>query len=61
VMPKTSAAPHAATSARDGRTIRAIDVAVMIRPLARSLARHHPGVDPAPICSGHQVRLTNRG
>lgn len=31
VMPKTSAAPHAATSARDGTTIRAIDVTVMIR------------------------------
>ncbi len=31
VMPKTSAAAHAPTSAIDGTTIRAIDVAVMIR------------------------------
>jgi hypothetical protein len=31
VMPKAIAATHAATSATDGRTIRAIDVAVMIR------------------------------
>ncbi len=30
MMPKPSAAPHAATSASDGTTIRAIDVAVMI-------------------------------
>jgi hypothetical protein len=29
VMPKTRAAPHAATSARDGTTIRLIDVAVI--------------------------------
>src|SRR5665811_732981 len=59
VMPKTSAAPHAATSARDRTTIRLIDVTVIdTRPLARSLARQHPRVDPALICSGHQVRLT---
>ena len=59
VMPKTSAAPHAATSARDGTTIRPIDVAVKIRDpwLDRWLVRT-PGVDPALICSGHQVRLT---
>ena len=31
VMPKASAAPHAATSASDGTTIRVIDLAVMIR------------------------------
>src|SRR3984893_15185000 len=31
VMPKTSAAPHAATSARDGTTIRLIVVAVILR------------------------------
>ena len=31
VMPKTSAATHAPTNARDGTTIRAINVAVMIR------------------------------
>src|SRR6267378_2092726 len=44
VMPKASAAPHAATSASDGTTIRVIDVAVIIRaPLARSLAQHPPG------------------
>jgi hypothetical protein len=30
-MPKASTAPHAATSVSDGTTIRAIDVAVMIR------------------------------
>src|SRR5665647_581696 len=35
VMPKTSAAPHAATSARDGTTIRPIDVAVIIRDPCR--------------------------
>ena len=28
------------------------------RPLARSLARQYPQVEPAPICSGLQVRLT---
>ena len=43
MMPKTSAAPHAAASARDGTTIRSIDVAVMdTRPLARPLARQPP-------------------
>jgi hypothetical protein len=31
VMPKTSAAPHTATSATDGKTIRPIDVAVILR------------------------------
>jgi len=31
VIPKTSAAPHAATSATDGTTIRLIDVAVILR------------------------------
>jgi hypothetical protein len=30
-VPKTRAAPHAATSVKDGTAIRAIDVAVMIR------------------------------
>ena len=30
VMPKTSAAPHAATSAKDGTTIRSIDMTVII-------------------------------
>jgi hypothetical protein len=43
VMLKTRAAPHAATSARDGTTIRPIVVAVMdTQPLARSLAHQHP-------------------
>jgi hypothetical protein len=31
VMPKTSAATHAPTNTRDGTSIRAINVAVMIR------------------------------
>jgi hypothetical protein len=59
VMPKTSAAAHAPTSARDGTTIRAIDVAVMIRDRwpDRWLVST-PKVDLAPICSGLQVRLT---
>jgi hypothetical protein len=39
VMPTKSTAPHAATSPRDGTTIRPIDVAVMMRdPLFESLA-----------------------
>jgi hypothetical protein len=39
VMPTKSTAPHAATSPRDGTTIRVIDVAVMIcDPLFESLA-----------------------
>ncbi len=59
VMPKTSAAPHAATSARDGTTIRPIDVPVKIRdPWPDRWLVSTPGVDPALICSGHQVRLT---
>ena len=56
VMPKTSAAPHAATSARDGTTIRLIDVAVMTRD--RGSLAQPSRAEPAPICSGHQVRLT---
>src|SRR5260370_6731963 len=56
VIPKTSAAPHAATSARDGTTIRPIDVAVMIRDRWPDRWLLGPRVDPAPICSGHQVR-----
>jgi hypothetical protein len=43
MMPKPSAAPHAATSASDGTTIRAIDVAVMIcAPLARIVGSSAP-------------------
>ena len=58
VMSKTSAAPHAATSARDGTTIRPIDAAVIIAPLGQIVGSSAPQLDPAPICSGHQVCLT---
>ena len=42
VMPKTSAAPHAATSAREGTTIRPIDVAVMIRDVGQIVGASAP-------------------
>jgi hypothetical protein len=59
VMPKTRAAPQAAASAKNGTTVRAIDAAVMMgdRWPDRWLVSA-PRVDPAPICSGLQVRLT---
>src|ERR1700676_726764 len=58
LLPKTKAAPHAATSATDGTTIRPIDLAIMIpdRWLDRRLVS--APLESAPICSGLQVRLT---
>ena len=57
MIPKASAAPHAATSASDGTTIRVIDVAVMMRaPWLDRWLVSTPWGDSAPICYGHQVR-----
>jgi hypothetical protein len=59
MIPKASAAPHAATSTSDGTTIRVIDVAVMIRaPWLDRWLVSTPWGDSAPICYGHQVRQT---
>jgi hypothetical protein len=55
-MPKKSAAPNATTSARDGTTIRPIDVVAVILSGPGQIIGSPAKLDPAPICSGHQVR-----
>src|SRR6266436_2001735 len=55
MKPTTSAATHAATSAKYNTAIRPIDVAVMIRdPWPDRWLASTPRADPALICFGHQ-------
>src|SRR5262245_51400281 len=57
-MPKTNAAPHAATSATDATTTRPISLAVMIATLGQNVGSSvPPWDDPGPNRLGHQVRL----